>query len=423
MKPDRLTELAVKLVLPDGVEVSVGTLRPTNVRTTQSATFQYAPSYLSDPRAYAINPELPLVDWPGRTNGTALFRCMADSTPDRWGRALIDREANHLEHALPNKPRSTLELDCLVGVRDDTRQGALRYFDADGAQLADAIEGVPKLVDLDSLLELTDEMLLDPNLDIDIKDLVAAGSSLGGARPKASVVDDAGNLLIAKFPNANSDDWDVPAWEKLTLKLAANAGIDVPNNHLVKVLGRNVLMLERFDRTQNQRKGYISAITLASAQDGDHSFSFADLAEYLEPIASTPDVDLPQLFRRAIFGLAISNTDNHLRNHGFLRDGNGWRLAPAFDMNPNPLSSSFATSIAPRSRNVLKTALEWAELFRVSQREAKQIVEQISDSVSNWKSVATALEVPSSEIKADANCFCAAQIGDCVGRVIRIDLE
>ena len=405
MNQSRLTELQVNLVMPDGDEVAVGTLRPTNVRATQSATFQYAPSYLSDPRAYPIDPELPLVDWPNRTSGTPLFRCMADSTPDRWGRALIDREANHLEQVLPNKLRSTLEIDYLVGVRDDTRQGALRYFDNNGAPLADSIEGVPKLVDLESLLELTDEMLLDPNLDIDIKDLVAAGSSLGGARPKASVVDDAGKLMIAKFPNVNNDDWDVPLWEKLTLDMAVAAGISVPTNSLVKILGRNVLMLNRFDRDGDKRIGYISAITMASAQDGDHSITFADLAEYLEPIAASPSVDLPQMFRRAIFGLAISNTDNHLRNHGFLRGANGWELAPAFDMNPNPRPSSFATAIAPRSENSIAAAIEWSELFRLSKAEAKEVTQQVFEVVSGWRSFAKSLDLPNSEIQLMQSAF------------------
>lgn len=360
---DAPSQVHVRLVLPDGDEVDVGTLRPTNVRATQSATFQYDAYYLADPRAYPIDPELPLVDWPTRTSSRAQFRCMSDSTPDRWGRALLDRAANRREQILPNRVRATLELDYLLGVRDDTREGALRFFDTNGEPLASELDGVPNLVALESLLALTDEMLLDPQLDVDIHDLVAAGSSLGGARPKASVVGEDGQLMIAKFPNAASDAWDVPAWEKLVLDLAADCGIDVPPNRLIKVLDRNVLVLERFDRDGGWRIGYVSGLTMASANDGDHSVSFADLAEFIEPFAEAPDYDLPQLFRRALFGLAVSNTDNHLRNHGFLRRSGGWALAPAFDINPSPQPGTFAVPVGPgdAGRSDFRDALECSE--------------------------------------------------------------
>ena len=211
----------VTAVLHDGQEVLAGRLRTTNVRTSQSASFQYDGAYLADPRAYELDPDLPLVDWPTQTVDRKLFRAMNDSTPDRWGRALLDRKANRAEGVSPVRQRSTPEIDYLLAVHDETRQGALRYQFAGGEPLASDDDGVPRLVDLSALLALTDEMLRDPNLDTDLRDLIAAGSSLGGARPKASVRDDNGTLQIAKFPKESSDGWDVPGWEKVTLDMAA----------------------------------------------------------------------------------------------------------------------------------------------------------------------------------------------------------
>jgi serine/threonine-protein kinase HipA len=231
--------------------------------------------------------------------------------------------------------------------------------------------------------------------------MIAAGSSLGGARPKASVVTENSSLAIAKFPNVQSDHWDVSAWEKLCLDLAEKVGIVVPENRLITVLNRNVLLLDRFDRAGDARIGYISALTLVGATDGDHSASIADITEYFEPLAADPDRDLPQLFRRALFSLAVSNTDNHLRNHGFLRSKAGWAVSPAFDINPNPSPATFAIAMAPRGhhRESRADAKTWAELFRLTESEADEIAEQINDAVSDWQRHAELLGISANEIE------------------------
>ena len=392
--------ITVSVVLPSGDEDVAGVLRATNVRRTESATFTYAPEYLANPRSYPIDPDLPLVDWPIHTAHRALFRCMEDSTPDRWGRALLDRKARGIARLARQHKPTMLEIDYLLGVRDDVRQGALRFARANEGPVAVDNEAVPRIVALESLLALTDDMLRDPNLDEDLRDLIAAGSSLGGARPKASVIDDDGELLIAKFPKADSDNWDVPSWEKLTLDLAGRAGITVPDNRLIRVANRNVLLLKRFDRVGARRVGYISAITLTQTSDGVHTVGQVDVADFLEPLATDPDRDLPQLFRRALFGLLVSNTDNHLRNIGFLRHETGWELSPAFDINPNPEPSVFATTVGSGGAepDSIADALDWAEYFRLTSSEALDILAQIVDSTAAWRRAAKALDINPAEI-------------------------
>lgn len=408
----------LRIVLPDGDEVEAGTVRFTTARTRQSAVFVYAPGYLADPRAYPVDPQLPLRPGPFVTGEHGLFGALSDSAPDRWGENLLRRAERAQARAEHRTPRTLLTSHFLLGVHDELRQGAIRYTDETGAYLSGSERGVPRPVDLPALLDLTDRALRDPSLDSDLRDLVDAGGSLGGARPKVAVRDHAGTLLIAKFPRAGSDEWEVMAWEKLTLDLAARAGIDVPANELVTVLGRRVLLLERFDRRGRTRLGYISAMTLLGIGERAHGLSFAELAEELDTVSAAPAADLRRLFRRALFGVLVSNSDNHPRNHGLLRTATGWTLSPAFDMNPDPERAAPAMPVAPGGGD-LADALDVADVFRLSRTDALIELGEVLDAVADWERRAGELRIDPREVALMRDAFesdATAQARQLLGR-------
>lgn len=248
----------------------------------------------------------------------ALFGALTDCAPDRWGRTLMARREAALAREEGRAARSLGEVDYLLGVRDDLRQGALRLSLGNGPFLADDITGVPALADLPALLNLAQRAENDTADLSDLQRLVRVGSSLGGARPKAHVRDSNGRIAIAKFPSASHDTWNVMAWEKVALDLASRAGIEVPTSRLLKLAGRNVLIVDRFDRTETgARIGYVSAMTKIEASDGEQR-SYLEIAEVIERVSPQVTEELHQLWRRIVFSILISNTDDHLRNHGFL---------------------------------------------------------------------------------------------------------
>lgn len=400
--------VSVHVVLPDGDQVRAGTLHLHQARRTDSATFSYHEAYLADPRAYALDPGLPLASGAHQTApGRAVFGAIGDTAPDRWGRTLMARAELERASGLGVTPRTLLESDYLLGTRDDLRQGALR-FTRDGTEfLAVAEDGVPRLVALDTLLALTDRHLAHRTGDRDLRDLVNAGGSLGGARPKAAVLLDDGALAIAKFPRRGSDEWDVMRWEKVGLDLAAAAGIDVPGSQLVPVAGRSVLLTRRFDRSGPRRVGYVSAMTRLEAADGE-SRSYPEIAEVAEAESPEPARDLEQLFRRAVFSVLISNGDNHLRNHGFLRRQTGWALAPAFDLNPEPdAPGRLATTIDVDGDPMagVEACLRTAGYYRLTPARAVQVLTEVEQATSRWRQTATRAGAPAAELDLMAAAF------------------
>lgn len=372
----------------DGEPVDVGTAYFTLRRGSSSTSFHYAPSYLSRKGAYAIDPALGLFAGPQQIAG--LPGAFADCSPDRWGKNLITKRHQALALRENRSPRSLGDVDYLIGVSDLSRQGALRFrLNADGPFLDPDLQ-VPKLVELPRLLRAADRVGEGGGDDLAaIKVLLEAGSgSLGGARPKASVRDEE-RLLIAKFPH-RGDEWDVMAWEKTALDLAEKAGIEVPGSELLQIDGRNVLVLERFDRDGVRRLGYISAMTLIEGRDGDVR-DYVELAETLAEHGARVRTDLHELWRRIAFSVAIHNTDDHLRNHGFLRDVAGWGLSPVFDINPNPnISEERVTGIGgARSRtDELNGLVTYAETFDLSPREAQRILREVDNATADWRRVA-----------------------------------
>lgn len=266
---------------------------------------------------------------------------------------------------------------------------------------------VPPLVDLPRLLKASERFIANREGDEDIRDLVEPGSSLGGARPKA-VVMDKGNMLIAKFPNKN-DDWDVPAWEYMSLKMAGKAGIKTPKFRLVKAAGRNVLLLDRFDRDGELRIPFLSAMSMLGAADGEQR-SYLEIGEALQQYGACAGEDLKELWRRIVFNIMVSNVDDHLRNHGFLYTGQaGWRLSPIYDLEPTPahikdryLSTTITETDGTAS---LDLAYEVIETFGLKLSEAKNIVLKINNVTRSWQSRARQIGIQKKEIEMMASAF------------------
>lgn len=382
------------VVRSGGTDLPAGTLYTHRRGRTESSTFAYDTGYLADPAAYGLSPELPLRAGPVQTPTTrSLFGAFGDCAPDRWGRTLILRRETALARAEQRAARSLAEVDLLLGVRDDLRQGALRFRTSPGGGfLADADVGVPALVDLPALLDLAARAEADAADLPDLQRLVRAGSSLGGARPKAHVLNRDGRVAIAKFPSADRDTWDVMAWEKVALDLARAAGIVVPASELLHLAGRHVLVLDRFDRTPGgERIGYVSAMTMLEAVDHDRR-SYLEIAEVVETTSPQPTRDLEQLWRRVVLTVLVRNTDDHLRNHGFLHGRAGqWRLSPAFDVNPTPVRGDayLSTSISAGDETAsLALALEVADWFRLGPEQARAVLAEVAAAVSRWRDVA-----------------------------------
>jgi serine/threonine-protein kinase HipA len=387
-----------------------GRLYPHRRRGVESASFVYDDRYLLDPEAYALDPALPMVTGALQTPlDRALFGAFSDCAPDRWGRTLIRRAEIARAKLAGTAPRSMNEVDVLLGVRDDLRQGALRFRSGEeGPFLAAEDSGVPILTDLPSLLEIAERAESHSAGYEDLKRLLRAGSSLGGARPKAHVVDAAGRIAIAKFPSASSDTWNVMAWEKVALDLARDAGIKVPDSKLIRVGDRNVLVVDRFDRQGATRIGYASAMTMLEASDGDQR-SYPEIAGVIEERSPAATADLRQLWRRIAFSILISNTDDHLRNHGFLHErGDSWALSPAFDLNPNPepgpkeLSTAIDFSDTHAS---IDTLMDVAEYFRLNAGEATDVLTQVTSTVGRWRAVAATHGLQQADIDAMEPAF------------------
>lgn len=386
-----------------GIVEFVGTAHITVRRQQTSTAFTYSDRYLQGRSAMSISPDLPLSSGSAITHG--LPGAFGDSAPDRWGQNLIRKRSRAASSATGGAVAFVSDVDFLLGVSDVTRQGALRFTRAGQSEFLDAGVDVPKLIQLPKLLNAADLVARDAELDemAAVKALLDAGSgSLGGARPKASVVDE-GRLLIAKFPH-HQDEWDVMAWEKTALDLAEMCRFPTPNRSLVDVAGQKVLLLERFDRDGTTRVPYISAMTLVGARDGQEA-DYLDVAEALADHGSSVTADLQQLWRRVAFSIAIHNTDDHLRNHGLLHHRGGWTLSPLFDVNPNPNAAALrATSINFRHHTdpTIERAnlLEVAPHFGWSGTDAEATFDEITDVVrTRWRDTARSNGVAEAELR------------------------
>ncbi|RLA41579.1 MAG: type II toxin-antitoxin system HipA family toxin [Gammaproteobacteria bacterium] len=395
----------------NGAPRLVGRLWSRVRRGRESASFQYDDQWLTDPERFALEPALTLGPGAHHTPaGKAMFGALGDSAPDRWGRTLMARAERRTARNEERAPRTLTELDYLLRVSDRSRQGSLRFAaEADGEFLSTACdEAVPPLIELPRLLAASDRMLLDDDDDELLAMLLAPGSSLGGARPKASVLDSNGVLSIAKFPKQD-DEVDTVRWEALALTLARRAGIAAPNWRLEPLDDRFVIILTRFDRNADERIPFLSAMSMIGASDGeDHSY--LEIADAIRQHGAAANEDLAELWRRIVFSVLISNTDDHLRNHGFLYSGNdGWRLSPAYDLNPVPIDLkprflSTAIDLVDTEASI-DLALTVAPYFGLDADGARAIATDVARTVSEWRRVATNLGLSKAAIGRMASAF------------------
>lgn len=339
-------------------------LRPT-------VRFRYDPAWLSNAGTFAIDPELPLSSAP-YTRAGSLFGAMRDSAPDDWGRGLLARSA---------PGRILDESDYLLGINDETRQGALRYRDADGLWLTSA-SPVPVLMDLPGLRRAARDA--ESGTHQPLRELAAAGAGTGGARPKV-VVGDADGLWIAKF-GRQDDDIEAESAEHAVALLAARAGVTMSHTKLIHDGDEPMLLTKRFDRAGARRVGYLSALSLLEhtvGPDRGGVYDYLELADVLPEWSVQPTQDLHELWRRIAFGAVVRNTDDHMRNHAFIRGSRGWRLSPAYDINADVRTwTPFVTAINDQSAGGrLEALLETADYFRMDAAQGRAVLTEILEAV------------------------------------------
>jgi len=394
----------------DGRLRRVGLARCNRVRGTETIAFEYAEQWLADPDRFSIEPALALTRgvFPPPA-GMSTFGSIGDSAPDAWGRRLMQRAERRTAEREGRPVRTLMESDYLLGVSDETRLGALRFrWQGEDVFQAPLRAGVPALIDLGRLLQVTERILRDEESEEDLQLIFAAGSSLGGARPKASVIDQHGHLSIAKFPKED-DDYSVETWEEIALRLAERAGIATPNHELLQIAGKAVLLSRRFDRLGPNRIPFLSAMSMTGSRDGQRG-SYPEIVDALVAHGAQAKVDAQALYRRVVFNVLISNVDDHLRNHGFLwLDRLGWSLSPAYDLNPVPtdlkariLTTNIDLDEGTCSLDLLESA---AEYFSLGLPQARAITKEVATVTATWRGVAREAGARSSEINRMASAF------------------
>lgn len=407
-KAKRLT-YEVHLDAPElGVSQRVGFLYRHETRSDVAASFEYDQAWLKSSQAFALDPRLEL--WRGEHHPPAdapAFGVFMDSAPDRWGRVLMERREAAAAAREERIMRTFQEVDFLLGVYDHTRMGGLRFCEPGGPFLDNSANAAPPVTDLKELAYISkrvEEPGVEklPEYERWLAMLIAPGTSLGGARPKANFTDDDGRLWIAKFP-AKDDRYDVGGWEYLMHVLAKRAGITVPDARLEYLSDAyGTFCSARFDRVDGGRRMYASAMTLLERQDGEAGASYLDLAEFISDHGARDhiDADLAQLFRRVLFNILVGNRDDHLRNHGFIREPSGWRLSPAFDINPNVAKQAHALAIDSKNAapNVA-VAMDLADLYRLTKSEAQAVLDDVKTAIAPWRTEAAKLKLSTAEVK------------------------
>lgn len=388
----------------------VGLARSNRVRGAETILFEYDRAWLVDPAHFSLEPALALVRGSfAPPVGLTIFGSIGDSAPDTWGRRLMQRAERRAADREGRAVRTLAESDYLLGVADETRLGALRFRWAGEEQFQAPIRtGVPALIELGRLLQITERILRDEETDEDLQLIFAPGSSLGGARPKASVIDQHGHLSIAKFPK-ETDEYSMETWEEIALRLAAQAAIATPQHELIDVAGKKVMLSRRFDRNGALRVPFLSAMAMMGARDGERG-SYPEIVDALAEHGAQGKADAQALYRRVVFNVLISNVDDHLRNHGFLWLGRaGWSLSPAYDLNPVPadikarvLTTNINLDEGTCSLDLLEEASGY---FALRLAEARAVIKDVATVTATWRETAKAVGARSAEINRMASAF------------------
>lgn len=391
-----------------GNPTKFGNLYATKVRGKEVFSFEYSNDWLKSKFAQVIDPDLNLfsgMHYLDDKKGN--FGIFLDSSPDRWGRVLMRRRESYIARS-ENRPAKTLmESDYLLGVYDENRVGGLRFkLSEDGEFLnQDRLLAAPPITSLSELQSASlrleeDEDITDAEQIKWLNMLMAPGSSLGGARPKASIKDN-GELWIAKFPSSK-DNKDMGAWEMVVHTLAGRCGLNVPEARVEKFVSPyHTFLVKRFDRDKSQRIHFASAMTMLGYTDNrdEHAgASYLELVEFLSKSGAKVNEDLEELWKRIVFSISVSNTDDHLRNHGLILTEKGWILSPAYDINPNEMGTGLSLNISENDNSLeYDLALEVAKYFRLEKDKAEKIIIDIKSKVSEWNTVADKYGIPKSE--------------------------
>ena len=393
----------------------IGKLYYTSLRGKAVYSFEYDNEWIK--RGISIDPELPLFSGLHYASSNDNFGIFKDSSPDRWGQLLMKRREILLSKIEKTEPRNLVGIDFLVGVHDSHRMGGLRFKESEEDEFLSNDERLAappwtSLRDLEYAVQQYEKNAdeLDEASLKWINQLIAPGSSLGGARPKADVVDTNGKQWIAKFPGKN-DDSDVGLWEMVVHELAIQAKISVPNA-LVKKLASpyHTYLSQRFDRTEDHKRiHFASAMTLLQRKDGDDAdsgVSYLDLVGLIKSICEDVTANLGELFRRVLFSVCVSNTDDHLRNHGFLFTEAGWTLSPAFDINSNETGTGLKLNIDEEDNSLdIDLVMKTATYYLISDKRASEIKDEVIKAVSMWRKVAASYKISPSEIERKAKAF------------------
>ncbi len=397
----------------------MGTLYSELLRGNEIFSFEYNQRWLQSKYAQLLDPDLQL--YAGlqylADNHKSNFGLFLDSSPDRWGRVLMRKREAALARK-ESRPEATLfETDFLLGLYDGHRMGGLRFkLEVNGSFLNDNREmATPPWASIRALEEISlrleeDDALDNPHYLKWLNMLVAPGSSLGGARPKASVLDSDNHLWIAKFPSQN-DHENIGGWEMVTYELAIASGVSMAESQALKFSNpSHTFITKRFDRLANgERIHFASAITMLSYTDGqdfNDGASYLELVEFISEKGARVNQDLEELWRRIVFSICVSNTDDHLRNHGFLLTPEGWVLSPAYDINPVETGTGLKLNISENDNALdLKLAMEVYPYFRLTETKAMEIIKKVKEGVQTWKQVAARYGISRAEQELKAKAF------------------
>lgn len=397
--------------------ILLGKLYVDSIKGGETYSFEYDNEWLKNTKmTITLDPDI--FPYGGRQypSGRTIFGIFADSSPDRWGRVLMMKRERILAEKESRKPRKLYDSDFLLGVYDETRMGGIRLkLNPEGCFLSDDKEtaalpwtSLRSLEEASRNFESDSEVLSEKWLN----QLIRPGSSLGGARPKATVVDPSGQLWIAKFPSKN-DDNNTGAWEKVVHDLAGLCGLNVPESKLetFSKLG-STFIVKRFDRAGNKRIHFASAMTLLGKEDGASAAdgsSYLDLVSFIKSYGCNPKSDLVELWKRIVFNMAVSNTDDHLRNHAFILTPNGWKLSPLYDVNPVPYGDELSLNVNENDNRIsIPLAIETAKQFGIQEKEARSTAENIVAIVKdNWERTAVKYGISRGKIEDMKPAFSA----------------
>ena len=388
----------------------VGELCYEKLRGSDSYAFKFDENWLKFHAGIKLSEDIN--NYPGlqyTQPGNDIFGCFSDALPDRWGRTLLKRREQIQASEEKRAVRNLSSFDYLMGIDDFSRMGGFRLkreLDGDFINVSPSLK-IPPLTELRQLVLASQEVEKSEENDVLpekkwIAQLIQPGTSLGGARPKAGVLDDSGNLCIAKFPS-RKDDYDTGLWEHFSHLLARKAGIYAAQTKVLGGLGKyHTLLSKRFDRTdEGKRIHFASSMSLIGLRDGDNAqggYGYLNIVDFILQSCCDVEKNLQELYRRVAFNICIGNSDDHFRNHGFLLTPRGWTLSPAYDMTPT--LNEYQSLLINESSNKadIRTLLESCESYMIKKEVAENIIRQVQAAVAGWENLAVLLQIPAREV-------------------------